>query len=390
MNSNNLKDAIGMLDDLLIDEAMNYNQTSKNFTDKTRLSDDICHFEPSVITRERKSILRAVPAVASAAAVFLIMLFAFKKNPDNNVNDNINISTSAVTTAVSSSVPKEFVSSHSDTHLSFTNTAADKYTHQDSPETAVSISPVIKSDKPANPVSNNIIADIPVFIPETSTHIPEISTEPATIPSENSVITSVTELSPECRITVPGLSYLGTAQYILSPEGIKKYEEYANTLRITVKEGTVLPKDEINQKLSRCALVQKGDDYEIFIGQVANREDVLNIILDYDEIAIIKENSVLKVYEDVYISYARIKNHHTEEELVSCYGEFLERFSEEKELNGEIFRTASSKINLQNIYDNGYRERLENFLLDSNVMIEYDFVDLPEESCLSKIIYESK
>lgn len=393
MNSNNLKDAIGMLDDLLIDEAMNYNQTSKNFTDKIRLSDDICHFEPSVITRERKSILRAVPAVASAAAVFLIMLFAFKKNPDNNVNDNINISTPAVTTPVSSSVPKEFVSSHSDTYLSFTNTASEKYTHQDSPETAVSISPVIQSDKPANPVSNNITADISVFIPETESETSEkvTNTIVSTAPSDTPVTVSVTEGSSDNRITISNNTVLYSEQYVFSPEGIKKYVENTCILKITSKEGVTLPKDEINNRLSdrMTHLREIEDHYESYIGNPLNKDNVLSVLLDYDEIKLIEKSSTLEVYEDVYISYVTIKGHHTEDELVSSYGEFLERFSEEKEINGSTFRTASPKINLNDIINNDYCESLKNFLSDSNIIINYS-ENYSDINGLSEIIYEAK
>ena len=90
MNINNLKDAIGMLDDLLIDEAIKYDKTVKSNINKAKISEDPSEdkysLEPSVISGERKSIFWLIPA---AASVFLIVILAFQKNPDNNVNDKI-------------------------------------------------------------------------------------------------------------------------------------------------------------------------------------------------------------------------------------------------------------------------------------------------------------
>lgn len=398
MNTNNLKDAIGMLDDLLIDEAIKYDKTVKSEINKAKISEypseDEYSLEPSVITGERKSIYWLIPAVAS---VFLIVILAFQKNPDNNVNDRINISTSDITTtSASSSAPQKFIFTYSDTPPSVTPKLNSEYTFSETSDTVtviVSPVPAAISDTPAATMPPAEIPYTTDSIPETESRTSEQSTEPAatTASSDIMVTESVAEISPDNSITLSNNTVLYSEQYVFSPEGIKKYTENTYILKITPKEGVSFPKDEINNRLSDSMthLREIEDHYESYIGNPLNKDSVLSILLDYDEIKLIEESSILEVYQDVYIAYITIKGHHSEDELTSSYGEFLERFSEEKEKNGSTFRTAAPKINFSDISNNDYCERLKEFLSDSNITVNYS-ENYSYKTNLSKIIYEAQ
>lgn len=396
MNINNLKDAIGMLDDLLIDEAIKYDKTVKSNINKAKISEDPSEdkysLEPSVISGERKSIFWLIPA---AASVFLIVILAFQKNPDNNVNDRINISTSGITTtSVSSSAPQKFISTYSDTHPSVTTKLNSEFSEtSDTVTVIVSPVPAAISDTPAATMPPDEIPYTTDAIPETEFWTSEQSTEPVvtTASSDIMVTESVAETSPNNSITISNNTVLYSEQYVFSPEGIKKYTENTYILKITPKDGVSFPKDEINNRLSDSMthLREIEDHYESYIGNPLNKDDVLNILLDYDEIKLIEESSILEVYEDVYIAYITIKGHHNEDELISSYGEFLERFSGEKEINGGTFRTAAPKINFSDISNNDYCERLKEFLSDSNITVNYS-ENYSYKTNLSKIIYEAR
>lgn len=417
MNSKNIKNAISMINDSIINEAIEFN--GKEYTasveseNQDGISDDI--FETTeIIHKENNKEMWIITPVVSAAVIFLAVTGII--NGVKN-NDHINLHPVEITT----SSTRTTVTSETDIMSSITSVLQTNAASQTAITSKSDIASAVTSASKAiiaEAEKHNIFTDSVVLAPGdnnspvtgTAEKIPaetEISvTSEVPVSSrintdrnpgdykfdiiKNSTVSDVVNQQiTGTKIIFPGTSEMsGAALWVGTPDGLYMYDEYFYTLRIKTKQGNELPEGAFGG----FGMTNKGEEYEIFIYSPENSERVLNSLNKYaDDIIYIREECMVSVSDGGIVTSVTINGIHSKEELYEKYGEFIDNITEEQTSGNTVFRKASSKISWSRLTEDDYREKLKSFLENDEVSLSCTFNNEKlSKSEHEKIIYEFK
>lgn len=96
--------------------------------------------------------------------------------------------------------------------------------------------------------------------------------------------------------------YNNSAVVFTSDYNSYSFTEYYKGTNIIVKDGTDLPLDEINEKITPYSIKENGNGgYSLGVGKIADRSSVYEIIMEYDDIVSIRESySIGKTRDDLW------------------------------------------------------------------------------------------